>query len=117
MRGVPDHLKTQQMCNKAVEEYPWRLSDFPHHLKTQGMCEKTIEDESGTLEYVPNYFKVQRMCEKAVENEPYTLKFVPDWFVTKEQIGLWMMKMSIAMMMRLLSGTMTIKNGRLKKQK
>ena len=35
MRDVPDHLKTQEMCNKAVEKNPYQLDDFPDHLKTQ----------------------------------------------------------------------------------
>ena len=39
MRDVPNHLKTREMCNKAVVEDPWQLSDFPDHLKTQGMCD------------------------------------------------------------------------------
>ena len=46
-----------EICNKAIEEDPWQLSDFPDHLKIQGMCERAAEDESETLEYVPNHFK------------------------------------------------------------
>ena len=49
MRDVPDHLKTQKMCNKAVEEDPYQLGDFPDHLKTQKMCEKAVEDEAEAL--------------------------------------------------------------------
>ena len=101
------------MCNKAVEKDLWWLGDFPDHLKTQGMYEKVVEDESETLEYVPNYFKTQKICERVVENEPYNLKFVldhfktqeicdkavrddssslqyvPDWFVTREEVSMW----------------------------
>ena len=47
---MPDHLKTQGMCEKAVEEDPYQLDDFPDHLKTQEMCEKAVENESETLE-------------------------------------------------------------------
>ena len=54
MRYVPDDLKTQEMCNKAVEGDPWQLGDFPNHLKTEEMCEKAVEDQPETLQYVPN---------------------------------------------------------------
>ena len=84
MKDVPDHLKTQEVCNKMVEGDPWLLGDSPDHLKARGMCEKVVEDEPGTLEYVPNHFNTQRICERAVENEPDTLKFVPDHFKTQE---------------------------------
>ena len=32
MRDVPDHLKTQMMFNKVVEEDPWQLGDFPRDV-------------------------------------------------------------------------------------
>ena len=54
MRYVPDDLKTQEMCNKAVEGDPWQLGDFPNHLKTEEMCEKAVEDQPETLQYVLN---------------------------------------------------------------
>ena len=31
---VPDHLKTQKMCNKAVRKDPWSLMNVPDDLKT-----------------------------------------------------------------------------------
>ena len=40
-RFIPDYLKTQKMCKKAVEKDPYQLGDFPDHLKTQEMCKKS----------------------------------------------------------------------------
>ena len=34
---IPDHLKTQEMCNEADEKNPWGLDDVPDHFKTQEM--------------------------------------------------------------------------------
>ena len=34
IREVPEHLKTQEMCNEAVEVDPWQLYDVPE------MCDK-----------------------------------------------------------------------------
>ena len=85
---IPDHLKTQEMCIKAVEVDPSFLRLVPDHLKTQGMC------------------------DKAVHNKPWLLKYVPDWFVTRQQLKLWM---TIAFMMDTLGGTIVLKNERVKK--
>ena len=42
MRFMPDHLKTQEMCNK-VEKDPYQLGDFPDHFKTQDLCKKALQ--------------------------------------------------------------------------
>ena len=62
---IPDHLKAQEMCGKAIEEDPWRLNA------------------------VSDCFKNKRKCEKAVEDEPWLLEYVPNWFVTQQQAKLW----------------------------
>ena len=83
------------------------------------MGERTIEDEPEILEFVPDHFKTPKICYKAVRDDPYSLKFVSNWFVTHKQVkyGMMTMIMMIMMMMRLLSGTMVIKNARHRKQK
>ena len=40
---VPDHFKTQEMCNKAMEKDPWLLGDVPDCFKTQEMCIRALE--------------------------------------------------------------------------
>ena len=59
IREVPEHLKTQEMCNEAVEVDPWQLYNVP------------------------------AMCDKAVRDYLFSLQFVPDWFVTQQQIDIW----------------------------
>ena len=46
---------------------------------------------------------------------PFSLACVPDWFLSQQQIKIWHDDVIIAMMMRSFSGTMVIKDGRLKK--
>ena len=88
---VSDHLKTEKMCNEAVEQY------------------------GGTLGYVPDCYKTDEMYERAVENGLCNLKFIPDWFVTQQQIKSWHDYDIIVMMIDFLSGTMVIKIGRPRK--
>ena len=40
---VPDDLKTQEMCNGAIEKAPWLLSDVPPCLRIQEMCLRATE--------------------------------------------------------------------------
>ena len=59
---VPDFLKTQEMCNRAVDEWPW------------------------LLKYVPDQYKTKELCYKTVGRYLSSLQFVPDWFVTQQQL-------------------------------
>ena len=49
------------MCDKAVETDPFILWHVPDNLKMQGMCIRAIKAGPGLLEYVPDWFvtKVQ----------------------------------------------------------
>ena len=113
---VPDNLKTQEMCKKAMRS---RVATFfffvPDCFKIKKMCKKVVEAVPSWLEPVPDNFKTQGMCNKVVQKRLCLLEYVPDWFVTKEQIG--MMKFIIAIMIGLLSGTRVIKNARPRKHK
>ena len=44
MRFITYHLKTQEMCNKAVEEDPYQLGDVPDHFKTHEMANQAIRN-------------------------------------------------------------------------
>ena len=62
---------------------------IPDYLKTQEMCEKAVEKDPHMLCHVPDHFKTQEMCDKTVRDDPFSLVCVPDWFVTQQQIKLW----------------------------
>ena len=54
---VPDHFKTQEMCEKSVEKDPWWLFNVPNRFKTDRMCEKAVQKNLLCLEYVPDHLK------------------------------------------------------------
>ena len=62
---VPDHFRTQEMCNEAVYIGPRSLA------------------------FVPDHFKTEEMCDKAARDDPSSLRYVPDWFVTREGNCMW----------------------------
>ena len=55
---------------------PEWIKDAPEHLKTKEMCNKAVEKWVCLLKYVPDYFKTQEMCNKAGFMEPLLLKYV-----------------------------------------
>ena len=55
------------------------LEDVPDHLKTQKMCKKAVEKDANILEYVPDQHITQEMCIKA-RYCPWLIGHVPDHF-------------------------------------
>ena len=89
LRYVPDHLKTLEMCERAVEKYTQTIELISCHLKTQEMCGRAVEKCPYNLALISDHFKTQEMCNEAVDIEPLLLAYVPDLFVTQQQIKIW----------------------------
>ena len=53
LQFIPDYLKTQSMCEKAVEKNPLLLKYIPDWYKTKGMRDEVESKTSCLLEYVP----------------------------------------------------------------
>ena len=68
--SVPNHLKTQKMCSKAVRMETHSLEIVPYYFNTQEMCNKAVRIESYTLKHVPDHLETQQMCSKAVHIRP-----------------------------------------------
>ena len=51
---VPDHRKTQKMCDKSIEIEQFLLGCVLDCYKTQKMLKKATEKDSSKLRYVPN---------------------------------------------------------------
>ena len=99
---IPEHLKTQDMCDEAADIEPCSLGFVPDHLKTQEVCNEAVRREPYTLQYVPDHFRTQKMCTESVEEDPRLLECVPDRLKTQALIIL-------------LGGEMHVKNERIKK--
>ena len=63
---VPDHSRTQEMCNEAVGSDPYSLDLVPGHFKMEEMCNKAVLREPYTLRYVPDHLKTQEMYDEAL---------------------------------------------------
>ena len=105
IKEIPNHLKTQEMCDEAVCMEPDSLAYVPDHLKTQEtykeimrimpdemhftlsliaskqeMFIKAVEVDPWHLYGVPDHFKTQEICDKAARDCLFSLQFVPSWF-------------------------------------
>ena len=58
----------------------------PDHLKTQEMCDEAVCMELYALEFVPDCFKTQEMFTEAVKAGPWQLNNILDWFVVLQEI-------------------------------
>ena len=72
------------MCGKAVCIEPLLMIYIPDHLKTKEMCQTAIEKRLRGLYYVPNPIAMLGMHIKVVAFNPYALRFVPDHFKTQD---------------------------------
>ena len=98
LKFVPDHLKTKKISEHAVKKLPFVLRyDVPNQYKTQQLCNKAIQENGGTIESVSDSYKNQQICDKAVDNYPHALKSVPDCYMTRHCV----IKLSILILLQL----------------
>ena len=67
IKEIPDHLKTQRLCDEAMCINPYSLQFVPQFVPW-------------LLKYVRDQYKTMKMCEKAAEDESYTPQFTSDPF-------------------------------------
>ena len=51
------------MCIKADEIDPWQLGDVPNHFKTQDMCDDAVWGDPFSLQFVPDWFLAQEQVK------------------------------------------------------
>ena len=81
---VPDHFKTQEMCNEAVHIELHSFAFVPDDFKTQEMWNEIMCTMPVTFHRNPDSFKTQEMCIKVVEVDPPSLMFVTDHLKTQD---------------------------------
>ena len=54
LREIPEHLKTSEMCNEAVAQFPYARYYVLDYLKTQEMCDEDVDNNPAVLYLVPD---------------------------------------------------------------
>ena len=52
-------MKNQEVCNKAIDNYPHALEFVPDWYMTQEICDKVVNTHSCTIRFVPEWYKTQ----------------------------------------------------------
>ena len=70
IREIPEHLKTQEMCDEAVRIEPRSLAYVHDRLKTENICNEAVQKDTYTLDDVPDHLKIQKICDEAMRENP-----------------------------------------------
>ncbi|GAB6119098.1 DUF4116 domain-containing protein [Dysgonomonas termitidis] len=84
---VPDNLKTEGLCLKAIQEtgaFGEVFDYIPEHLRTKKIYKLAVETNETALKWVPEKKRSYQMCLSAVERDGYQLEFVPERKKTKQ---------------------------------
>ena len=71
---IPEHLKTKEMCSKAVHIKRSSLHYCPDQYKTQKLYNRKVRNNSYTLVYVRNHLKNQKMFNEVRDIRPAAFK-------------------------------------------
>ena len=61
---------------RAVDAYPSVLEFVPDHFKTQEICEEAVDAYPQISKFAPDYLKTKKMFDKTVSKDICALKFV-----------------------------------------
>ena len=93
LRSVPDCYKYQDMCNKAVDNYPRVLEFVPECYRAQKMCDKAVVTYPSTIKFVPECIMTQEMFDKAVSRCFLYLTLFLVSIKLKQCVTAWFLKM------------------------
>ena len=84
LKCVPDCYKSQEICNKVVDNYPHALEFDPECYKTQKICNKAADTHPPTIKIVAECYKNQEMCCTAVHICCFVFASIPDQCKSQE---------------------------------
>ena len=83
LESYPNQYKTQELCNRPVNNYLFTTLFVVDWSKPQEMCIRAVST-CFVLYFVPDRYNIQEMCDKALNNYANALKSVFDLYKTKE---------------------------------
>ena len=64
--SVPECYKHQQMCDKAVDNYPHALKFVFYCFMTKKTCDRAVDTHPSIITYVLDWCKTQKICDKMI---------------------------------------------------
>ena len=65
---------------KVLEKDPWLLKDVPDHFKTQVICDKAVEDHFSSLQYVLHWFVTQEQTDAWHDDDYWYDDEMIEWY-------------------------------------
>ena len=79
-KAIPREVKEiQEICDTAVDIGPRPLMIFdlvPDHFKTEEICNDIMRINPAAIFLIPKRFRTKEMCEKAVEEDSRIMRYV-----------------------------------------
>ena len=66
------HIRLNR-CNTAILENYGTIKSVPNCYKSEEMLNKAADNYPHTLEFIPEWYRTQKMCDKAVSTYPSTI--------------------------------------------
>ena len=88
LKLVPDKLKTKLIYKIAVKKITFcnKICSWAVRV-TQQIYDKAAENYPHALKFALDFYGTQTMCDKAVKTYNSTIKFVPKCYKTQEMYG------------------------------
>jgi hypothetical protein len=82
LRFVPEHMKSQNLCETAMKQSVHAQRSVPERFRTPEMYLHCVKADGMALEHVPENCRTPEVCFQAVLSSPSAKDFVPkrfDW--------------------------------------
>ena len=79
-------MKTQKMCDKAVDTYPSTKKFVPKWFMIQEMCNKAVNSNFFPFDSIPDWGKTPEMCDRAVSDYPFLIVYCPNKYITQKNV-------------------------------
>lgn len=77
LQSLPEHLRSEDLCLRAINANGLVLEFVPEHLKNEKLCLRAVKRNGLALEFVPEAIKTTKICDNAFINDEQAMKFIP----------------------------------------
>ncbi len=77
--GLPDELKTDPVCRKAIQYMPFCIKDVPKSFElTENVAIDVVNGNGWLLHAIPEELRSPKVCLAAVKNSDAAYKHIPN---------------------------------------
>ena len=73
------NIRLKKMCDNAILE-----NVDPDCYKSQQICDKAVDNYCNALKFVPEFYKTHKMCDRAIDKCQFMFDSFLDIFNTQE---------------------------------